>query len=554
MKSLILAACLMVATAVSSVTATEFCPTGQLSSNVNITLNDETGPTHSIASGCIVDPELDIEIDASMDVGTAASPATTVNIVGVNIGAQSTMVLIGCDNNDHAALRAPYVINILNNRFGNDAVLFVRGALPPMSAVTIQSNRFNASTPLGTRIPAPYTSVSTWASCIIFYDLTLNNAQIDVSLNNIYGSDIGGAARIFGVYAPTNIFFMGDNSKFNVHNNNITTICNPLVLNGICGYGVMTNNLFAYAKGEYNVDNNVFITAGSLVSNMPNIINPVSSGKVTFNGNRGTLNTMYLPYTISSSLQPFVMFNSINVQAQSSVEVIGNTFDITGTSGMFGFYGDFIFFENTSITISNNRLTSRSCTPGIYFNEHSTAGNSRVRILNNEFYRDDDTAVDTPMLFFGNSFGLKETSTLTVAYNTFGGRVVPASALLLDLAATAINNFNFDGNARLLMCGNVLGGKALLTASAVWSAIHTSLRSRVAINGCDGTPLPTNITAATTTVAAITTRSNATTAFPVPTTGNFTDAPLNNGSGAVNGCMVTMAAALIVLVVGTLFN
>lgn len=558
MKSLILAACLLVATMVSTVTATEFCPSGEISTNVTIAL-DTPGATHTIASGCIIAPEMNIIINASMNAGTTSSSAATVTISQVNIGRRDVVIFTGATS-EIAQTRFPYIINIVNNQFGNDAAIFFRGALPPASVVTVSGNRFNASTPLGQRMPSPFSSVSTWAACIIFYDLTLFSAKVFVTQNNIYGSDIAGNYNIIGVYVYTQIFFMADGSQFSVSQNNITTICNPIARNGICGYGVMTSSLYIYAKGEYNVNDNTFNSAGCLINNVPNLINPSlpseANGKITFSGNRGILNTMYLPHTIDPKLQPFMMFNSINIQQHSSIEVLNNNFDISGTSGMFGFSGDFNFFENSTITIASNRLVTRDCTPGIYFEEHSTADTSRVRILNNDFYRDDDTNIDAPLLYFGKSFGLKFTATLTVAYNKFGGRSVPSTAMIMDMSAAAVNAFTFANDARLYACGNVLGGTALLTTSQVWPTLHNSLRARVLVTGCSGTPLPTNISAGATTTAARTTARNGatTTAFPVPTTNaNSTNSPLGNHvAGRHHGCLLAVLAALCI--VGAIFQ
>lgn len=336
MKSLLLAAFMIVATVVSSVSATEFCPSGQISNHISIDL-DTPGATHTIASGCIAAEDLNIVVNASMNVGSPSSAPTTVTISQVNIGRRDVLIVAG-SSNQVAQQRSPYIINILNNQFGNDAALYFIGSLPPSSVVTVSGNRFNASTPLGQRIPAPFTSVSTWAASIIVYDMTLFSAQVLISQNNIYGSDIAGYYNIFGVYVVNQIFFMGDGAKFGVNNNNITTICNPIARNGICGYGVMANYLYIYAKGQYNVDGNTFNSAGCLITSVPNLVNPSLPGEanaqITFSNNRGTLNTMYLPHTVDAKLQPFMQFNSINLQQHSYIEVLGNSFDITGTSGM----------------------------------------------------------------------------------------------------------------------------------------------------------------------------------------------------------------------------
>jgi hypothetical protein len=552
MKSLILAACLLVATVASTVSATEFCPAGQLSSNVTIAL-DTPGATHSIAAGCILDPDLDITIDASMPAGTTSSAPATLTISQVNFGRRDVLIFKGYPNQGEVQ-RLPYVINILNNQFGNDAAIFFRGALPPTSVVTISGNRLNASTPLGLRIPPPYTSVSTWAASIIIYDIMLlAGAKVFVTENSILGSDIVGNHNIFGVYVVTQAFFFGDGSRLSISKNNITTLCNPLARNGICGYGVMTNSIYVYAKGEFNVDENTFNTAGSLVSSLDYIVNPAlntAHAKITFNGNKGTLNTMYLFSEVDEKLQAFTSFKNTNLQQQSSLEIMENSFDITGDSGMFAFQGDFITGENASVTVGNNKLVTRTCTPGIYFEDHSTTDSSRLRILNNDFYRDDDTNINAPMVYFAKSIGLKGKSTFTVAYNKYGGREVPTGTKLIDLSAAAVNGFTFDGDARLYVCGNVVGGTALLTTNAVWGAIHSALQPRVLVSNCAGNPLPTNPGgAATTTIARTTTAvGGVTTAFPVPTTNSNTTDPLgNSGAGAMTKNTVLIAVVTILV-------
>lgn len=497
--------------------AEEFCPSGTISGMVTVTANNAGGATHTFKSGCFMMDETDVVLDASMALGSNASPVTTVTIgPNVNIGRRSVIDIKGCENTI-AANRAPVIINIRDNQFGNDACIHANGAFSVGSVINIVGNRFNASTALGIRMPAPSGPTSSWAACVTINTLYLYGSKMSIASNNIYGTDIDGVSRIIGVNVVSSIFFMADGADFAVEGNNITSVCNPIALGGICSYGVMAQSLYAYTKGSYRVDKNNFYVAGGMVNSMPSIFNPLQTSQLSFSKNNGNVNTMYLPYDAENA-HPFTIFNAVNIQSNTSLTVADNVFEVNGHGGMFVFNSDFKMDDNSTMIVRRNVVKTIECDAGLYFAEFSLAGQASVLVESNTLYRDDDTPVVRPAFYYGLSFAMADNSKFAVSANTLGGRA-QSTALVVDLSPGAAAAHIFDNTASFQLCNNNMDGVALTSVDAVKAAVNAEIRGYISATGC---PVPQTTTVPTTTTA--TTTSAAATTTTTTTAANVTDA------------------------------
>lgn len=511
------AALFIAAATVCATAATNVCPAGSITADTRVSLNtSETQYNFASGVGCNVGEDLNVLIDGSVAYGTPASPMTTVAVgPSVIFGRRACLAIRGGDYS-LANGRSPYTINVRNNAFYDDAMLTIAGALPANSVISIYGNRFNASSSLGARSPSFFTE-RTAASIAMDTIYLLAKSSILISMNSIYGSDIYGASVIHGVYT-SQIFGYGDGASLAIVDNNITAICNPIQLQKACAFGVSSGTLYAYANTVINVDRNRMYTAGGLIARLPLIVNPVKKIEMTFDANYGSANTMYVYLTVPNvNMQPFIIFDSINIQNSSRLSCSNNTFQVNGANGMIGFNGGFDTFEGTQVDIMANVITTQTCDPGIYFVDHVVDGKSRLTIASNVFYRDDDTAIEHSMVYFVSTFGIKSFGFIEVSGNEYGGRepVTSPSAILVDLSPTAASSgFTFNGDGSLYVCSNRLHGVDETTADLVRKDINAALHYRVKTDGCRFAA-PTSASNTTTTVPTTTT---ATTEAPTTTT------------------------------------
>ena len=506
--------------AVLASAATNVCNSANaITAHQTITLNSaETRYDFGSGQGCSINDDINIVIDATMKYGNADSPLTTVAMgPGVNVGRRSHVTIKGQDAGklNEKDYRAPYAIQIHGNMFYDDAMIAVTGAFAPKVVISILGNRFNTSTPLGARGPKVLGDMSDWVSNVAIDDVYLHGTTITIAENNLYGSDINGVAAVYAV-SMRDIYYFAAGSAISVTGNNITAVCNPAQYKAPCAYGVHGYGAYMYNEGSFAIDRNRMHIAGGALVEMPAITNIGKTVRVSFDENYGTANTLYVYHRVpETTLQPLIRFGSVRAQGDTAVSCSLNRFTVTGSNGMIGI-ADIDILERATVTVRGNAITTEGCDPGAYVMDLTTSDESKVTFAQNDFYRDDDTAIERPMLYVRGTFALKGTSTLEVSGNNQRGRepVTAPSAILLDLGAgAATSGLTLNGDSTLGVCNNRVHGVDTATdVDSVRRVINSVLHGRVRASGC-AFAFPTTTTTTTTTRATTTT-----TATTTPTT------------------------------------